>query len=108
MAVKAPSWQVDRHIPLALILTIAIQTVGVVWWAATLTGRVNDLEAKVHAQGQAIAPIIERSIRVETRLESVHERLGEMTGILRNSILSYVPPALKEPDNRPMKPALTR
>ncbi|MEM8838921.1 MAG: hypothetical protein AAGE89_12565 [Pseudomonadota bacterium] len=40
-------WHLDKRIPLAMIAAIIIQTVGVTWWAATLTERVDDLRAQV-------------------------------------------------------------
>lgn len=67
-------WQVDRHIPVALLLAMVIQTVGIVWWAATLTGRVAELEQKV----ATLQPASERLIRLETRFESVLEKLTEI------------------------------
>lgn len=37
-------WHLDRRVPLALIVTIIIQTAGVFWWAANITSRVEALE----------------------------------------------------------------
>lgn len=37
-------WTVDKRVPLALIITLMVQTGGAIWWAATISGRVNQLE----------------------------------------------------------------
>lgn len=34
-------WHLDRRVPLAIIATIVLQTMGIVWWAAKLEGRVD-------------------------------------------------------------------
>lgn len=86
-----PKWQVDRHIPVALIFAIVVQSIGLVTWAANLTTRVSTLEEQVKAQGQVLGPIVERSIRLETRLEAVNSNIVEMKDMLRSSVLTYVP-----------------
>jgi Tfp pilus assembly protein PilO len=35
------AWHLDKRVPIALIVTLAIQTSGLVWWAASLSGRVD-------------------------------------------------------------------
>lgn len=35
-------WSIDHRIPLALILTIVLQTAGIVWWTASLAARVDE------------------------------------------------------------------
>lgn len=37
-------WHADKRIPIALIITILMQTAGGVWWAATTESRVGVLE----------------------------------------------------------------
>jgi len=41
------SWHVGKEIPLALIAVIVMQTIGVVWWAATLSSQVGSLSERV-------------------------------------------------------------
>jgi len=40
-------WHLDKRIPIALIVTIALQTAMGVWWAAAITTRQTYLEARV-------------------------------------------------------------
>lgn len=40
-------WSLDKKVPLALIIALIIQTVGISWWAATLSSQVTYLESRV-------------------------------------------------------------
>lgn len=42
----ATGWHLDRRVPIALIFAIFAQTVGIVWWASSIEGRVQTLEAR--------------------------------------------------------------
>lgn len=74
-------WTIDKRVPLALILTISIQTCGIVWWASGLTTRVEHLER----QAQASAPQADRLTRVEVRLDNVVDGISEIKALLRPS-----------------------
>ena len=70
----ADHWTWDKRIPIALVLTVGIQTAGMVWWAASLTSRVTNLETSLaNSTGQD-----GRIIRVETKLEGVSDDLGRI------------------------------
>lgn len=49
MPERRESWHVGKEIPLAMIFAIFMQTVGVVWWAATLAAKMDDLSYQVAA-----------------------------------------------------------
>jgi hypothetical protein len=72
-------WTIDKRVPLALILTISIQTCGIVWWASGLTTRVEQLEK----QAAAMAPQDTRLTRVEVRLDNVVDGISEIKALLR-------------------------
>lgn len=40
-------WHLDRKVPISIIITILIQTGGVMWWAANANERLNSLEQKI-------------------------------------------------------------
>src|SRR5437763_876989 len=40
-------WQVDRHIPVAILLALALQSGGALWWAASMSTRVDQLERQI-------------------------------------------------------------
>lgn len=72
-------WHLDKKVPVAIILTLAIQTGGIVWWGATTSERLNTLERS--AAAAAAQP--ERLAKVETRLEAVQEGITEIKTLLR-------------------------
>ena len=72
-------WTVDKRVPLALIVTIVLQTGGLVWWASSLSERVNVLEKRA----EQTAPQAERLTRVEVKLESVQEGIAEIKRLIR-------------------------
>jgi hypothetical protein len=72
-------WHLDKKVPVALIVTIALQTGGFVWWAASLGERVNTLER----EARAAAPQGERIVRLETRMETILEGISEIKRLLR-------------------------
>lgn len=64
-------WALERRIPVAIIVTIFLQTVTVAWWASALTQRVANLEV-ISSDSRERA---ERLIRVETQLATALESL---------------------------------
>ena len=72
-------WRIDRHIPLALIVTIAIQTGTFVWWASSLTERVNVLERTAITT----APQADRLTRVEVKIENVQTGIDRIERLIR-------------------------
>ena len=40
-------WHVGKEIPLAMIFALLFQTAGVIWWAASLTGKIDSLAEQV-------------------------------------------------------------
>lgn len=77
------SWHLDRKVPIALILAILVQTVGIGWWGASTNARLNALEEKATlASSQP-----ERLARVETKIETVQDGIAEIKSILRKEPL---------------------
>jgi hypothetical protein len=70
---------IDRRISLTLIFVGWICVAVVVWWAATLTKRVEQLEK----QAAAMAPQDTRLTRVEVRLDNVVDGISEIKALLR-------------------------
>jgi hypothetical protein len=73
------SWHLDRKVPIALILAIVLQTGGLVWWASSLSERVNALERS----RDATAPQGERLTRVEVKIENVQQGIEEIKRLIR-------------------------
>lgn len=72
-------WSVDKRVPLALIITMAIQTAGAVWWASNVSERVNNLEKRA----EVAAPQGDRLTRVEVKIESIQEGITEIKRLIR-------------------------
>ena len=68
------AWHLDRKVPIALIATIVIQTMAIVWWAAKTDARVDQLE-----RWQAASlPLSERVIRLEEKIGVVQQGITEI------------------------------
>lgn len=66
----------DKRIPIALILTVAIQTVVVGMWIGRLEQRVANLEEKESRTAQSDGP--SRLVRVETQIDDVRRTIERM------------------------------
>ena len=74
-------WHLDKRIPVAIITAIALQTFGAVWWAASLSARVDVLESRWTQFEGALARLRiqeNNSTRLNTRLESLYTRLDRI------------------------------
>lgn len=82
------SWQWDRKVPIALIVTLIVMFVGqsgaTMWWAAKMDSRIETLEKA----SLITAPQGDRLTRVEVKLESVQTGIGEIKAILREGAAS--------------------
>ena len=67
-------WHLDKRVPAALILTVMIQFVGFVWWAASINERVTSLERSIAGSNR----IVERVTRVETQMEGINRQLEKI------------------------------
>jgi hypothetical protein len=72
-------WHLDKRVPLALIVTIALQTGVFIWWASSLTERVNTLER----ERTATAPQAERIRGLEVNMEVVKDGIAEIKRLIR-------------------------
>ncbi len=91
-------WHLDRRIPVALILVILLQTVGVVWWAASTSARVDAVEKsivfnqisnrrnwdKLNEDGDKVANTAERVAAMEATLGHVARQLDRILDRLDN------------------------
>lgn len=50
-------WHLDRRVPVALIFAILMQTIGIVWWAATIGAEVEQLKSNDSRQDNRIEAI---------------------------------------------------
>lgn len=74
-------WHVDRKIPLALILTLAMQTLAAIWWAAGVNARLANVEISVAASRE----VGERITRLEVQQQEIREDLRDLIQVLRQN-----------------------
>lgn len=59
-----PAWVLDKKVPIALILAILGQTAAGVWWAASISARVEQGEVKF----RALEATDQRAAEINTRV----------------------------------------
>ena len=74
-------WHVDRKIPLALILTLAMQTLTAIWWAANVNARLATVEVTAAASRE----VSERITRLEVQQQEIREDLRDLIQVLRQN-----------------------
>lgn len=79
-------WEIDRHVPIALIVTLLIQGAGIVWWAAQISDRVSHIEKRI----EETKPHTERLTRVETKVDGIVDTLGEIKTAVQTRVTSVV------------------
>jgi len=72
-------WHLDKKVPIAIIITMAVQVMFFAYWGGGFSNRVDQLERQV----LTLAPQSERIIRLETKVDSITGSLTEIKAILR-------------------------
>ena len=72
-------WHLDRRVPVALIVTIIMQTIGIVWWAASISARVDVLERRLEETRTNQS----RIVRLEANQSAVYQRLDRIEAASR-------------------------
>jgi predicted Holliday junction resolvase-like endonuclease len=83
---EARSWTLDLHVPVAVLVTILVQTAGVVWWGARLDTNVTGQEARIIRLEKAYQDqrtIDERTIRLEEQQKSAEKAYNRLEDALR-------------------------
>jgi uncharacterized coiled-coil protein SlyX len=83
-------WQVDKHIPIALIVTIfgtiMVQSMAAVWWASAITTRLDGQQARILVLEQLATTIASQAVttaRLEEKINSLHEKLSSVQEVSR-------------------------
>lgn len=72
-------WHLDKRVPIALIVTICMQTAAAIWWASALDSRVSALEIRTaEYSGRG-----ERIIRLETLIIEMGKSIDELKLLIR-------------------------
>lgn len=81
--INSNAWHLDKRVPIALIVSLAIQTAGMVWWAASITGRVDNLaqtseEMRASKTSERL-PVLEEQIRnLKKDVEKLDRKIDEL------------------------------
>ena len=70
----AKRWQLEKHVPLSVIIMLLLQFATTIWWAARVDGRLSVLEREelLHAADS------EKLVRIEEKLNYLAERINKM------------------------------
>lgn len=72
---QTSEWHFDKRIPVALILAIALQFVGAVYWMATLEVRAVNNTERIQKLEEQLDPVRLVLQRIDQRLESIERTL---------------------------------
>ncbi len=81
--VEREPWHLDKKVPLAFIMTMFLQTIGIIWWAASLSTRVDHQERQIVGLVQAEQQTKLEARRIGEWLSRVDERIAAQTEMLR-------------------------
>lgn len=76
-------WTFDKRIPIAMIGTYILSAAGFIWWAATFSATTDQRLAAVERAQVPMSSQGDRLTRVEVKLETAIEGIGEIKGLLR-------------------------
>jgi len=74
------SWQLDKHIPISVIITLVLQTGMLIWWNSKLDSRVASIESyiqKEEAKAHAMS-IPDRMTRLEVQQKYTYETVKDI------------------------------
>lgn len=76
-------WRVERKVPVAIIITLAlqlvVQLVAAAWWASNTSARLTAVETQI----TAAAPQAVSIAKLETKVDGVVASISEIKDILR-------------------------
>jgi hypothetical protein len=82
------AFHVDKRVPVALIVTMLVQTAGIVWWAATISAA----QANALVEARRIELRVERvegeRDDIKTRVIRIEEKLVNQTDTLQQILRS--------------------
>lgn len=78
------TWRLDKHIPLAFLFGILIQTGGAIWWASAVNNTLNDHDRRIVAVESFAKSAALESQRLSEALARLDERLLAQTRLLQD------------------------
>jgi hypothetical protein len=68
-------WHLDRRVPIAIITALAVQTAGIVWWAASLSARVDTNARDIARTGGEVAVLRDAAQTQAVQLGRIEEQI---------------------------------
>lgn len=95
---ESERWHADKRVPIALIFAICMQTGAVIWWAAGMSQKVDQIistqaedRARISANASGVAALSrseaamdQRLANIESSQRRVEDSLSEILRYLRN------------------------
>jgi TolA-binding protein len=78
MEVDATAWHLDKRIPIALIVSLIIQTGVATWWMADLSSRVDNATASNIAQDARIVAVENSANAQQVAAATIAAQIGAM------------------------------
>lgn len=78
---RGERWHVGKEIPIAVMITLLVQTGGIVWWAATVSGKLDSvmLQVREMREERYTKNDAQRDKELVSQRFSEHERrIGEL------------------------------
>lgn len=75
------SWHVGKEIPIAMLFAIFVQTAGAIWWAATLSAKMDDLSfqvASLTAEKYTQHDAIRDQALIAEKIDNINRRIEEL------------------------------
>jgi len=83
MSATSEPWHLDKRVPVALIFAILAQTSAAIWWASSLSARVDQHDARLGRVENAAAARDKEQHHMAVSLARLDERLVTQTQILQ-------------------------
>ena len=71
---EGPMWALDRRVPVAVIVTIVLQSAAALLWAGAANERLQHLDERTERIGE----LVERTARLEEQAKAANAALGRI------------------------------
>jgi Tfp pilus assembly protein PilO len=81
---RESKWQLDKHIPISVLVALVIQTGTFIWWASKLENRVANLEQQRIESREQTSTLPERITKLEVQQAYANQLLIDVLREMRN------------------------
>lgn len=92
MSDEPQGWHADKRVPIALIVALLVQTSGIVWWAASLSSRVETNARDIARTSSEVAVMRNAAQaqaiqlgRIEEQITGLRSDIGRMVTVLERT-----------------------